>query len=109
MIQFSPRQNQAGLLIQAIPLDQLASVRSSLSGVHLYLSGELSCEPRALGAQIQWERCVPDQLREKYLSQYYFVRTGTDLYFVEQYASESGRKVDAIVSRVLESLVANGI
>jgi hypothetical protein len=109
MIQFSPRQNQAGLLIQAIPLDEVASVRKSLSGVHQYLSGQLSCERRTLGAQLQWEWCVPDEWRERYLSQYYFVRTGTDLYYVDRYASESGREMDAVVSRVLESLVANGI
>jgi hypothetical protein len=109
MIQFSPRQNQAGLLIQAIPLDEVSSVRSSLSGVHQYLSGQLSCEPRNLGAEIQWEWCVPDEWREKYLSQYYFVRSGTDLYYVDQYASELGREMDAVVTRVLESLVVNGI
>jgi hypothetical protein len=107
-IQFSARQNQAGLLIQAIPLAEVQSAANSLSGLKQYLAGRLSCEAHAF-AQIGWQRCVPDRWREEHLSQYYLLRTTADVYYVEHYASELGRQMDPVIGRILESLIANGI
>lgn len=107
-IQFSTHQNQAGLFIQAIPLEEVSRIRDSVAGVRQYLAGQLSCRPQMLGG-IRWERCVPDQWEEKYLSQYYFLQTATDLLYVDHYASALGRQMDAVLARVLDSLVANGV
>lgn len=60
LIQFSIRQNQAGLLIQAIPRAQISLLKSTYPGVRQYLAGQLKCQLRDLG-DTSWEWCVENE------------------------------------------------
>jgi hypothetical protein len=108
LIQFSINQNQAGLLIHAIPRAELSKLEKAYAGVRLYLTGKLRCQPRELG-DTAWEWCVENDLEEKNLSQRYLLQTPTDVYYVEHHSSRLGRVMDPVIARLLQTLVVHGI
>jgi hypothetical protein len=105
MIGLSQHQNQAGLVIEIIPLSELANTQASDWNVKQYLGGQLACEPRVLG-HTTWEWCVESDWEEKFGTQTYFLHTPKDLYYIQHYASGLGREQDPSIAELLGSIVA---
>jgi len=107
-IGFSPRQNQGGLLIWAIPNDDVKLAEREAQGLWKYSQGMLNCERRTLGST-SWFWCTQNRWKEESLPQYYLLRATDNVYYIEHYASGLGREVDPGIEELLQSVIAHGI